>query len=138
MEQKVEMELNETEQQIFDEDLMKEQFESDLKNAEDELSRGEKNLKEHEFIYGQQLDILKALEDSYELILNNLEVVNPVYKYETLPEYTKLIQAQKRLEFNQQLFSLKEQSIPSMEKTIEAKKVAIKSLKEKIEKMKGE
>jgi len=145
MEQKVETKLNEEaqdimfeEQEKMSEELMKEQFEADLKNKEDEILRGKKNLVDHEFVYDQQVEILRLLEAAYDTILENLIAVNPVWKYETTEEYVKLHKAQQKLKLDQELFQLKEQSIPSMEKTIAAKKEAIKSLEDGIAKMKGE
>lgn len=121
-----------------DKELFQKQVEEDLANAERELERAIKNLEEHDFVYKQQLRILDLMTKAKDVILNNVEVVTATYKYETMPEYTALLQAQESLKFDQSYYTLKEQSIPSMERTIEAKKEAIKSLTDKIEKMKGE
>jgi len=131
--EKVTVEMTEEDKELFNK-----QFVEDLANAEVELERSEKNLKEHEFVYEQQLKILDLMTKAKDVIINNIEVVNPTYKYEGLPEYTELLRAQESLKFDQSYYSLKEQSIPSMEKTLKAKKEAIVSLKEKISKMKGD
>jgi len=131
--QEVRVELDEQDKELLDK-----QFEEDLKNAKAELGRAKISLDEHEFVLKQHKDILELMDNSREVILNNMEVIDPRYKYETLPEYSALLKAQESLKFDQNYFMLKEQSIPGLEKTVKAKKEAIKSLSEKIEKMSGE
>jgi hypothetical protein len=133
VEEKLSVEMTEEDKELF-----QKQLDEDLANAEKELERANKNLAEHEFVYKQQCEILNLMTKAKDVILNNVDVVNATYKYETMPEYTALLKAQESLKFDQSYYTLKEQSIPSMERTIKAKKETIKSLKEKINKMKGD
>lgn len=136
MKQEVSEKVETSEQtEMLDEALMKEAFEADVKNKRDEIERGEKNLKEHEFVLEQHLEILRLLKEAYPIILDGIKVINPTYEYETSEAYTALNKGQQKLKLDQEIFRHEEQVIPSLEKTIEAKKENIKGLKEALAKM---
>jgi len=120
-----------------EQELLEQQFARDLENAKQEIVRGEQNLKEHEFVLEQQREILRLIEESKEKVLAHMKVVNPLYAYETLPEYTELLKAQQSLKWEQEIFMLKEKSIPGLEKTVAAKKEHLESLRAKIATMEG-
>ena len=121
-----------------EQELLQQQFSRDLENAKAELERAIKNKEEHEFVLNQYVDILDLMLKAKDKVVQHMKVVSPVYEYETLPEYTDLITAQHKLQWEQNIFKIKEQTIPSLEKTVKAKEEGIESLKEKIAKLEGD
>lgn len=118
-----------------EEELLKQQFERDLENAKSELERAEKNLKEHEFVLEmteRQLDAFKKVKD---VIVEGCRPLDPVFEYEKNEDYIVYLKEAKRLEVEQHIFKLAEQSIPSLKLTIEAKNKSIQSLRDKINRM---
>ena len=117
------------------EDLVKQQFDRDLANKKDELERGIKNLEQHQYVLTQQREVLETLRKARPVILENLVIVRPFYKYEESPEFTAFNKAQEQLKFTQLEFDLAERAIPTMEKTIDAKEKTIAHLKTVIAEM---
>jgi len=127
MEQKTKVEMSKEEQELFNE-----QYKADLDNAQVEAERTITNIKEHEFVLDMMKKQLSAFKGAKDIIVNGCEPLEPMFKYEKEPEYIDYLKVAKKLEVEQFIFKLEQQSIPSMEKTIEAKYESLASLTEKL------
>ena len=118
--------------------LFEEQFKKDLANAKEELERAQQNIVEHQFVLDQQVKILEVLEKAKPVILANMKPLNPQFAYEEKDEFVEYLTVAEELKLAQEIFKIKDKSIPGLEKTIKAKEASVKSLTEKIAKLEGD
>ena len=123
--------------ELLTEDITKIQFERDLSNKKEELLRGELNLKEHEEILVEFNILLPLIKVAGEHLgtPEMCKILKPVYAYEEDEHYIKMIAQQKRIEYVQTYYSMKDKSIKGLVDTIKAKKDNIQGLKDVITKM---
>lgn len=137
MKQKVSLEQEDVEQ-LLPENFMKEQIEADIKNKTEEVERNQLSVKEHKFVLDLMEKQLVAYKGAKDIIIEKCNPLKPEFEFETDPEYIKFLKVAKRLEVEQQLFKLEEQSIPSMKKTVKAKEENIAKTLIEIKRLKGE
>ena len=110
--------------------------ERNMENLKREQEGYKKNIKYHK-------DLLKRLEEDekvvfrrYEIMDNNFEIVNPIWKYETVPEFIELIKKELDLkkEQDKNLFDKNREQIKLV---IVKQKEALKSVDEEIKRLNG-
>lgn len=121
-------------------EITKIQLERDLANKKEEVARAEANVIEHKETLVLFEDLLPFVKKGMDELCTpeKCKVLKPIFAFEEEPLYQELIARQKKIEYLQQYFSIKDKSIKGLRDTIIAKEANIKDLKEKIAKMEAE
>lgn len=121
-------------------EITKIQLERDLANKKEEVARGEAVLEEHKIILKEFEELLPFVKQAVDELCTPemCKVKKPVFAFEESDLYAELISKQKRIEYLQQYYSIKDKTIKGLKDTVKAKEDTITDLKEKIAKMESE
>lgn len=108
-------------------------------NLEREIKSYTKNIKEHKELLERLRNERDIIKKRFEIMRKpeNFVIVNPIWKYESDPEYVKTLMIENENQEKQINFQL-DQNEQQIIKTIELQEKALESVKEEAERIKGE